>query len=149
MISVDTDILFASVVPENPNHEKAAAFMDSLHSRDDIAISEFFLLELYVLLRNPAVVTRPLQSNAAVDVCQKFRSHSRWQIVGFPLDSQAFHDDFWLRLTARDFARRRSYDWRTALSLLRQGVTEFATPNEKDFRDFGFKWVWNPLADQR
>jgi len=43
--------------------------------------------------------------------------------------------------------RRRAYDWRAALLLfLQKGVTEFATANEKDFRDCGFKRVWNPLA---
>jgi hypothetical protein len=26
-----------------------------------------------------------------------------------------------------------------------EGVTEFATVNEKDFRSFGFQRVWNPL----
>ena len=30
--------------------------------------------------------------------------------------------------------------------IIQQGVTEFATVNEKDFRDCGFKRVWNPLA---
>jgi hypothetical protein len=42
-------------------------------------------------------------------------------------------------------ARRRAYDWRAALSMLRQGVTEFATVNVKDFEGFGFARVWNPL----
>jgi hypothetical protein len=45
------------------------------------------------------------------------------------------------------FARRRAYDWRAALLLIQQGVTEFATVNEKDFRDCGFQRVWNPLAE--
>jgi hypothetical protein len=30
--------------------------------------------------------------------------------------------------------------------LIQQGVTEFATVNEKDFRNCGFQRVWNPLA---
>jgi len=145
MISVDTNILFAAVVPDNPDHERAATFMRSLDMRDDVAISKFFLMELYVLLRNPAVVTKPLQPDAAVRVCQRFRCHGRWQIIGFPTDSQVFHDELWQGLTEKDFARRRAYDWRSALSLLRQGVTELATANEKDFRGFGFKRVWNPL----
>jgi hypothetical protein len=49
-------------------------------------------------------------------------------------------------LCETDFARRRAYDWRAALLLIQQGVTDFATVNEKDFRDCGFKRVWNPLA---
>jgi len=43
------------------------------------------------------------------------------------------------------FARRRLFDTRTALSLRHHGVTEFATANVKDFGDFGFTRVWNPL----
>jgi len=31
------------------------------------------------------------------------------------------------------------------LSVLAQGVTEFATVNTKDFKRFGFERVWNPL----
>jgi hypothetical protein len=45
----------------------------------------------------------------------------------------------------KNFARRRAYDWRAALSMLRQGVTEFATVNVKDFEGLGFSRVWNPL----
>lgn len=30
--------------------------------------------------------------------------------------------------------------------LIQQGVTDFATVNEKNFRDYGFRRVWNPLA---
>lgn len=28
---------------------------------------------------------------------------------------------------------------------MQAGVTHFATVNRKDFEDFGFKKVWNPL----
>ena len=49
-------------------------------------------------------------------------------------------------LREADLARRRAYDWRAALLLIQQGVTEFATVNEKDFRNCGFQRVWNPLA---
>ena len=54
--------------------------------------------------------------------------------------------NFWPKLRETDFARRRAYDWRAALLLIQQGVTDFATVNEKDFRDCGFQRVWNPLA---
>lgn len=146
MISIDTNILLPAVETGNPAHSKAAAFLESLQDRDDVAISEFILLELYVLLRNPAVIAKSLSPAAATDVCEAFRQHPNWQIIGFPADSRAFHDRFWPRLRETDFARRRAYDWRAALVLIQNGVTEFATVNEKDFRDFGFKRVWNPLS---
>ena len=35
----------------------------------------------------------------------------------------------------------------SSLTLLRQGVDEFATVNTKDFQGFGFRRVWNPLTE--
>ena len=146
MLSIDTNILLPAVETGNVHHAPAAAFLESLQNREDVVISELILLELYGLLRNPAVLAKPLSASAAVDVCESFRQHPLWQVVGFPPDSRQFHDTFWPRLRAKDFARRRAFDWRAALSLLLQGVTEFATVKEKDFRGFGFSKVWNPLA---
>lgn len=147
MISIDTNILFPLAVEDHPQHPQAAAFAESLQARSDVAISEFVLLELYNLLRNPAVMTRPLEAAAAVDVCEAFRQHPVWQILGFPPESRPFHDAFWPRLRQADFARRRSFDWRLALTLLQQGVTEFATVNTKDFEGFGFERVWSPFLN--
>jgi uncharacterized protein len=145
MISIDTNILFPLVVEDHPQHTQAAAFAEALGARSDVAISELVLLELYNLLRNSVVMTQPLSASAAVDVCEAFRQHPVWQILGFPPDSRPFHDAFWPRLRQADFARRRSFDWRLALTLLQQGVTEFATVNLKDFKGFGFEKVWSPL----
>lgn len=146
MISIDTNILFPLVVEDHPQHTQAAAFAESLGARSDVAISELVLLELYNLLRNSAVMTQPLSASAAVDVCEAFRQHPVWQILGFPPDSRPFHDAFWPHLRQPGFARRRSFDWRLALTLLQQGVTEFATVNLKDFEGFGFEKVWSPLV---
>ena len=147
MLSLDTNILFFAVEGTNVQHAKAAAFLEGLRERDDVALSEFVLLELYVLLRNPAVAVRPFGAAAAAETCLSFRRHPRWQVLGFPLDSAAFHEVFWPKLATPDFARRRTYDWRMALTLLRQGVDEFATVNTKDFQGFGFRRVWNPLTE--
>jgi len=110
MISIDTNVLLAAVESGNAAHPAAAAFLHSLQDRGDVAISEFILLELYVLLRNPAVLAKPLSPAAAADVCEVFRHHPRWQTIGFPTESRAFHDCFWPRLREPDFARRRAFD---------------------------------------
>ena len=146
VLSIDTNILLAGVEVTNKDHAKAAGFLSGMNQRDDVAISEFALVELYVLLRNPAVLRQPLKASVAAGVCGAFRSHPRWQVVGFPVDSRMFHNAFWPRLAQESFARRRAFDWRLALTLLRSGVTEFATVNAKDFESFGFQRVWNPLA---
>jgi len=147
MLSLDTNILLPAVHEESSLHHSAAMFLTSLHERDDVGISEFILLELYGLLRNPSVVGKPLSAPKAAEVCEAFRSHPHWQTIGFPPDSRAFHDRLWTGLREKGIARRRAYDLRTALALLRSGVTEFATVNTKDFVGVGFARVWNPFAD--
>jgi len=146
MLSVDTNILLPAVNEDHKSHGAAAAYIESLDGREDVAISEFILLELYGLLRNPAVMQNPLGAHTAAQVCEAFRAHPSWQLVGFPPDSRAFHDQLWPLLREKAFARRRAYDLRAALSLIQNGVTEFATINVKDFEGVGFARVWNPLA---
>ena len=146
MTGIDTSVLFAAVVAGGPRHAAAAEFVRSAHEDDDVAISELLLLELYCLLRNPAVVAKPASAGAAAKVCEAFRNHPRWQLLGLPPDSRAFHDRFWPRLRTAGFARRRAFDWRVALSLQLQGVTQFATVNVRDFRGLGFERVFNPLS---
>ena len=148
-LSIDTNIVFPAVQAGDGLHVLARGFLESLGLRNDVLISEFVLLELYQLLRNPAVVSRPLSAPDAVAVCAGFRSHSRWQVVALPPATREFHDALWPRLAQPGVARRRAFDWRMALSLLHHGVTEFATVNVRDFDGFGFKRVWNPLAPPR
>lgn len=146
MISVDTNILFPGVVRSHARHAKAAEFLGSLSASSDVILSEFTLLELYILLRNPVVMPVPLSASDAVATCQAFRNHPHWQIAGFPENSAQFHDAFWPQLARDPFARRRAFDCRTARALQKFGATEFATENVKDFENLGFKRVWNPLA---
>jgi predicted nucleic acid-binding protein len=146
LISIDTNILFAALNADSPEHSRAALFLESLQNQDDVAISEFILIELYGLLRNPTVLARPLTASRASTICESLRQHPKWQLIGFPNESRAFHNAFWPKLHKESFARRRAYDWRTALSLTQQGVSDFATVNLKDYEGFGFKRVWNPLT---
>ena len=145
IISVDTNILLAAVDAGNILNARASAWLAEFNASENFAISEFVLFELYGLLRNPAVLRKPLSANAAVNLCQAFRNHPRWQLVGFPEASRNFHNDLWPLFASEQFPRRRAYDLRLARSLVVQGVTEFATVNLKDFSDSGFKRVFNPL----
>ena len=60
--------------------------------------------------------------------------------------SKAIHNELWSLAAKPNFARRRIFDARTALTLTSFGVSEFATANTKDFKGMGFPKVWNPLA---
>lgn len=146
MISIDANILLYSYAADSPFHRSAKSFLETLSSREDVALSEFILIEFYLHLRNPAVLQNPLDAPAAAAVIASYRRHPRWKTVGFPPRSRELHDELWKQAATPDFARRRIYDTRTALSLTAFGVTDFATLNLKDFQNAGFKKVWNPLA---
>jgi len=111
-----------------------------------VAISEFILAEFYGLLRNSVVLKHPLPADEAVEVIQVYRTHPRWRLIGFPTESRLLHDTLWKKARAKNFAFRRVYDTRSALTMTAQGVTEFATANVKDFEGLGFRKVWNPLS---
>ena len=87
MISFDTNVVFAAINADAVLHAKANAFIASLAlaERNDVVVSELMLLELFVLLRNPAVLAKPLTAKAAAGICGVFRENPRWQSVGLPL----------------------------------------------------------------
>ncbi len=134
MISLDANILLYSYCTDSPFHAAARNFLAELSEREDVALSEFILTEFYLLLRNPAVLQKPLSAPEAAAVIACYRRHPRWKTVGFPPHSRELDDDLWKRASTHDFARRRIYDTRTALSLTTFGVTDFATLNLKGFK---------------
>ena len=148
MLSIDTNILLHAFDADSPQHETAYAWLSSIPRDAEVALSEFVLAELYGLLRNPVVLAHPLSADEAVEVVQTYRFHPRWRLIGFPAESRSFHDRVWRHARARHFAFRRIYDVRCALSMIAQGVTEFATANVKDFGGLGFRRAWNPLASR-
>ena len=145
MLSIDTNILLAAVDTGNVLNARASAWLAEFNASENVAISEFVLFELYGLLRNPTVLRKPLSANAAVILCQAFRNHPRWQLIGFPEASRNFHNELWPLFASEHFPRRRIYDLRISRSFIAQGVAEFATTNVSDFSDVGFKRVFNPL----
>jgi uncharacterized protein len=142
MLAIDTNILFYARVAGSPWHEKARDYVNSLAATRDVVICEQVLIELYLLLRNPAVVSPPLTAARAVEECEMFRSHPHWQLI----DVADVMREVWPLAARSGFARRRIFDARLALTLRRHGVTHFATANTKDFLDLGFTKVWNPLV---
>lgn len=145
MLSIDTNILLHAFNEHSPRHQAAYAWITSIQRFEDVAISEFILAEFYGLLRNPAVLKHPLTAEEAVEVIQTYRHHPRWRLIGFPTESRPLHDTLWKKATAKTFAFRRLYDTRSALTLIAQGVTDFATVNVKDFEGVGFRRVWSPI----
>jgi len=144
MLACDTNILFAAVVPGAPGHSGALGFL-GLHENDrEFVVCELVLAELYGLLRNPAVVAKPLAPAAAVAIIQRFRGNRCWRVVDYP--GNRLMDEVWRRAAQPGFARTNLYDVRLALTLRYHGVAEFATRNLKHFQHYGFAKVWDPLA---
>ncbi len=145
MLSIDTNILLHAFNEDSPRHEAAYGWLSSMQ-REDVAISELILAELYGLIRNPAVLKHPLAADEAVEVIQTWRRHPRWRLIGFPAESRPLHDSLWEKARGAAFPFRRLYDLRSALTMTAQGVTDFATINVRDFQGLGFAKVWNPLV---
>ena len=141
MISIDTNVFLYAQNPDCPEFLPARRFVLECADRGDVAVCEFVLVELYMLLRNPAVVANPLDAETAASICQAYRRNPAWTVVeGAPV-----MESVWQIAAKKGFARRRIMDARIAKTLQFHGVDEFATVNTKDFHDLGFKRVWNPL----
>ena len=142
MLSLDTNILVYAQNADCPEHVGALQYLVDCAGRDDVVICELVLVELYILLRNPAVISSPLTAAEALSVCRSYRCNPRWRLV----ENAPIMDEVWRCAGAESFARRRIIDARLAFTLRHHGVTELATANVKDFNGFGFDRVWNPLV---
>ncbi|MFI5777455.1 TA system VapC family ribonuclease toxin [Nocardia sp. NPDC051570] len=142
MLSIDTNVLLYAQNQDCAEHETAVAFLSECGTRDDVAICELVLLELYQLLRNPAVVSRPLGGPDAAEVCAVFRRNRRWALI----ENAPVMNEVWKIAAKPGVARWRLFDARLALTLRHHGIDELATRNIKDFKGFGFSRVWDPIA---
>lgn len=143
MIGIDTNLLLYSLNPESVWYEGAAGFLRKHLGNPEtpVAIADYVLVELYVLLRNPAVMAQPLTAKSARDLVTSY-----WQIPHVVrVEHAGVMDEVWRLAGVEGFARRRVFDARLALTLRHEGVTRFATANVKDFEGLGFEEVWNPL----
>lgn len=139
--SFDTNIAVYACNHGCPEQHAAVKFLESLALRNDVVISEFMLVELYMKLRNSKIFRHPMTAREAAITCQSFRSNANWELV----HDGPVMDEVWKQAARKDFAIRKIVDLRLGLSLIRQGVTDFATTNTKDFEGIGFGRVWNPL----
>lgn len=141
MLSIDTNVLLYAHNRDCPEHPLARAFIDQCLARDDIAICELVLVEFYQLLRNPAVLPRPLRAADAAAICMAWRNNPRWALI----ENAPVMDKVWRIAQRPGISRRSVFDARIALTLRHHGVTDFATRNTADFEGFGFTSLINPI----
>jgi uncharacterized protein len=141
MLSIDTNVLLYAQNRSCPEHQPARAFIEQCVARDDVAICELVLVELYQLLRNPTVLANPLDAPDAAAVCMTWRNNPRWALI----ENAPIMEKIWNIAKRPGLARRAVFDARIALTLRHHGVTEFATRNTADFEGFGFTHLINPI----
>ena len=141
MRSVDTNVLLYGLNAECPEHTVAKAVVDDLAAADDVVILDLVLVELYLLLRNPAVIENPLDAASAHDICLAYRRHPTWRVA----ENAPVMQHLWPLVAQPRFPRRRIIDARLALTAHHHGVTEWITRNAADFTDFGFERITNPF----
>jgi toxin-antitoxin system PIN domain toxin len=141
MRSVDTNVLLYGLNTGCPAHPVARAVVDDLAAADDVVILDLVLAELYLLLRNPAVVEKPLEAKAAHDICVAYRRHPSWRVA----ENAPVMQQVWALAAQPEFPRRRVFDARLALTARHHGVTEWITRNADDFTGLGFEKVTNPF----
>ena len=141
MLTVDTNILFYSLNKNCVEFGRAHEFMCKHQESRDFAICDLVLVELYVLLRNPRLLAKPMGAKAAVKTVENYRNNPNWKIVDYPGNlTQAI-----LNYAAKPtFRYQRIYDVRIALSLLHHSIDTIATRNTKDFDGLGINTI-NPI----
>ena len=141
MASLDANIIIYSLNKSMSEHERARSFLLQLSDRKRRRDCRADLVEVYLLMRNPAVFPDPYSAKEAAQVCEGYRSNPLWRLV----ECMPVMGEVWQHAGTPAFARRRIIDARLALTLRAAGVTDFATRNVKDFSDFGFDRVWDPI----
>ena len=143
MISCDANILICALSDKLEHHKRARKFLGDQISNIEFALSELVLMELYVLLRNPLLVTNPMSAEKACGLISDLRRNPKWTILKGTSDVS---EHVWKVASTPQFPRRAIYDARIAYSLAAEGVTTFATNNVKDFRRFGVLDLFDPLS---
>ena len=75
MTSFDTNILFYSLNPQSQWHAASVDALEEALEGDRVVLTDYVLLELYNLLRNTTVMTKPLSAPAATEIVKQYLNH--------------------------------------------------------------------------
>src|SRR5262245_41886305 len=112
-LSCDSNILFYALNAESPEHAAASRFLQAAQGHKDFLLCELVLVELYVLIRNPALVPRPASPDQAVSTIRQL-SRGPFRVVDYP---GGLMPEVWWHSAQPNTARRRIYDIRLAVTL--------------------------------
>lgn len=143
MLSCDSNILIYAMNPDTEEHGASRRFLTENLSNKEFAVSEWVLMEVYNLIRNPVVMPKTLSASEAVGAIQAFRQNRYWTQLKGTTDVS---DRVWSVANSNEFPRRAIFDARIAFDLAANGVKRFATRNVADFERFGLFEVFDPIA---
>ena len=83
MLAADTNIFVHAADPDSPLHAKARNFFKALvHADEEFVLCELVLVELYMLLRNPAVFAKPYTPSESAGYCRALRQNP-WRCIDY------------------------------------------------------------------
>ncbi len=144
--TADTNLFIHAADPDSPHHARAREFFsDACIERGDheFVLCELVLVELYMQLRNAAVFAKPYSARESAGYCLALKQNPKWRCVDF---DSAVSVKLWQWASSTKGGFRRVIDARLGLTLRHHGVNQLATVNTRDFQEFGFLRVWNPLT---
>jgi predicted nucleic acid-binding protein len=141
--SLDTNILIYALNSDCAEFQHAAtALQAALDDPEEWIIADQVYLELYKALRNPRIFGKPYGAEEAFSKIQILRGECG-------LRHCCYGDQVWERLAERignpDFPYQRTHDAVLAETLLKAGVQTLYTRNTKDFEEYGFHSLVNPI----
>lgn len=144
MKSIDTNILFYALNRDCTEHNACRILVENaLSEPDQWIIAEQVWFELYRLLRNPKVLEKPLSAAQAADAVDWYRNKSGWLRCAWETDMMKELEAIWKENT---FPAGRTFDARLAVVLKENGVQEFYTRNARDFEEFRWFEVVDPVG---
>lgn len=143
MKSLDTNILVYGSNEDAPEYGKARKLIESLaETPQDWIIADQVLIETYRALRNPALMQHPLSATEASALLHFYREEAGCRRCCYELGTWIPLQKY---LNSTRFDPRKTFDAVLAVTLLSNAVDTFYTRNTKDFKQFGFRTLINPI----
>jgi predicted nucleic acid-binding protein len=142
MHSCDTNILLYYLDDSCEEHSAAKNYFSEKIENRDFVICDLVLVELFILLQNKNVFKSPYDTKSASHICLELRSNPNWKVLEYSIGTM---EPTWKATQKLSGQAYKIFDYRLGYTLLRAGVTNFATRNVKDFKEIGFKNLHNPI----
>ena len=145
MKSLDTNVLLYALNEDCPEHSHARNILEQIQDEPQLWIfSDQVFYELYGAIRNPSVLSRPRSAQEAANIVDFLRNKTG--CLHCSPDTRLWPKIFH-KLSEKTFSRHRTFDAVLAYTLIQNNVHTFYTRNTKDFEDFGFVKLLNPIPE--